>query len=67
MLTARPMRLKSSTMTGKYMPLRIVAYASGNAAKSAPPKVTSHTSLPSQSGPMLLMASRFSVSPRTKG
>ena len=35
-----------------------MAYTSGNAANSAPPPVTSQTSLPSQTGPMALSMSR---------
>src|SRR5660398_161234 len=33
----------------------MVAYHSGKSAKVAPPAVSSHTSLPSQTGPMLLI------------
>ena len=36
-----------------YMPENMVAYHSGNAANIAPPAVSSHTSLPSQCGPMV--------------
>ena len=35
------------------MPENMVAYHSGNAAKVAPPAVSSHTSLPSQCGPIV--------------
>src|SRR4051794_12000718 len=45
----------------------MVAYASGNAANSAPPKVISHTSLPSQIGPIELMKIRRSWSVRASG
>ena len=45
-----------------YMPENIVAYHSGKAAKVAPPAVSSHTSLPSQWGPMVLSATRRSCS-----
>jgi hypothetical protein len=41
-----------------------VAYQSGKAAKVAPPAVSSHTSLPSQTGPMVLMRTRFSTRSR---
>src|ERR1019366_5214829 len=37
-------------------------YHRGNAAKVAPPAVSSHTSLPSQTGPMVLMVTRRSMS-----
>ena len=39
-----------------------MAYQSGNAAKVAPPATMSHTSLPSQNGPMVLIATRRSRS-----
>ena len=39
-----------------------VAYHSGKAAKVAPPATSSHTSLPSQTGPMVLITTRRSVS-----
>jgi hypothetical protein len=53
--------------SGRYMPENIVAYHSGNAAKVAPPAVISHTSLPSQTGPMLRSSTRRSRSSRAKG
>jgi len=43
-----------------------VAYHSGKAAKVAPPAVSSHTSLPSQTGPMLLISTRRWVSERPR-
>ena len=43
-----------------------MAYHSGNAAKVAPPAVISHTSLPSQTGPIVLMITRRSVSVRPR-
>ena len=39
--------------SARYMPENIVAYHSGMAANVAPPAVRSHTSLPSQCGPMV--------------
>ena len=41
-----------------------MAYHSGNAAKVAPPATSSQTSLPSQTGPMVLIATLRSVSVR---
>ncbi len=41
-----------------------MAYHSGKAAKVAPPAESSHTSLPSQTGPMVLISTRFSVRSR---
>ena len=39
-----------------------MAYHSGNAANVAPPAVSSHTSLPSQTGPIVLIMTRRSRS-----
>ena len=45
-----------------------MAYHAGNAANIAPPAVISHTSLPSQTGPMVLSDARGgSVSPLPTG
>src|SRR5450759_3641077 len=44
----------------------MVAYHCGKAANVAPPAVSSHTSLPSQTGPMALIMSRRSVSSRPR-
>lgn len=41
-----------------------MAYHSGKAAKVAPPAVSSQTSLPSQTGPIVLIRTRFSVRSR---
>ena len=40
------------------------AYQPGNAAKVAPPAVSSQTSLPSQTGPIVLIMTRRLVSSR---
>ena len=50
-----PNRIASS---GRYSPENTVAYMSGNAANIAPPAVISQTSLPSQTGPMVLSTAR---------
>ena len=61
--TPRTMRPSSTSSSGRYSPENIVAYQPGNAAKVAPPAVSSHTSLPSQVGPMArTMMSRSSSS-----
>ena len=61
--TTRTIRKKSTARSATYRPENIVAYQAGNAAKVAPPAVTSHTSLPSQTGPIdANMASRSSSS-----
>ena len=39
-----------------------MAYQAGKAANIAPPAVSSQTSLPSHTGPMVLMMTRFSFS-----
>ncbi len=43
-----------------------MAYHSGKAAKVAPAAVSTHTSLPSQTGPMVLISSRRSRSSRPR-
>ena len=53
------MSIKNSA---RYMPLNMVAYTWGNAAKVAPPAVSIHTSLPSHTGVMVLSIMRRSVS-----
>ena len=50
-----PNRIASS---GRYSVENTVAYQSGNAANIAAPPVISQTSLPSQTGPMVLSAAR---------
>jgi len=46
------------------MPENMVAYQAGNAANMAAPATISHTSLPSHSGPIVLMAARRPASSR---
>ncbi|CAM5638113.1 hypothetical protein SCALM49S_04734 [Streptomyces californicus] len=41
-----------------------MAYHSGKAAKVAPPALSSQTSLPSQTGPIVLIRTRFSLRSR---
>ena len=53
--TTRIIKDTSTRNNGRYIPENIVAYHSGNAANSAPPATISHTSLPSQTGPMVRM------------
>ena len=48
--------------SGRKYALNSVPYHSGNAANVPAPAVMSHTSLPSQCGPMVLMRTRRSVS-----
>ena len=51
--TTRTMRHTRTRKRARYMPENIVAYHSGKAAKVAPPAVSSHTSFPSQWGPIV--------------
>ena len=44
--------------SGRYSPEKTVAYIPGKAANIAPPAVISHTSLPSQTGPIVLRTAR---------
>ncbi len=60
--TPRMMRPNRTSTSARYSAENHVAYQSGNAAKVAPPATMSHTSLPSQNGPMVLMATRRSRS-----
>ncbi len=46
------------TSSGRYRPEKTVAYIPGNAANIAPPAVISQTSLPSQTGPIVLSTAR---------
>ena len=48
----------------RYKPEKSVAYQAGKAANIAAPATISHTSLPSQNGPMALIATRRSSSSR---
>ena len=59
MATARKISPSSVSVNGMYRVENSEAYQSGNAANVAAPAVMSHTSLPSQTGPML-----FSISLR---
>ncbi len=52
MAAPRMIKLAISTMTGTYRSDRSIAYAAGNAPKSAPPSATSHVSLASQTWPI---------------
>src|SRR5215472_7734696 len=56
--TPRMISVPSSSASARYMPENIVAYQPGNAANMAAPAQISHTSLPSHSGPIVLMAAR---------
>src|ERR1700754_4018885 len=62
--TPRAMSATNTSSSAKYSPEKSVAYQSGNAANIAAPATISHTSLPSQNGPMALIATRRSSSPR---
>ena len=53
---------KSTSTSARYSAENHVAYQSGNAANVAPPATMSHTSLPSQNGPIVLIATRRSRS-----
>ena len=44
----------------------MAAYQGGKAAKVAPPAVSSQTSLPSQTGPIVLIMTRRSMSSRPR-
>ena len=50
-----PNKIASS---GRYSDENTVAYMPGKAANIAPPAVSSHTSLPSHTGPMVLSTAR---------
>ena len=56
--TPRTINAASSATIARYMPENIVAYQPGNAANMAAPATTSQTSLPSHSGPMVLITAR---------
>src|SRR4051812_8730228 len=55
-LTPRRMSAASSRTRARYRPENMVAYQPGKAANVMAPAVISHTSLPSQTGPMVPMA-----------
>ena len=57
--TISPMRMSTS---GRYNAENMVAYQLGNAAKMPAPATMSQTSLASQNGPIVLIATRRSVS-----
>ena len=58
MATMRRIIANRITSSGRYNPENTVAYMPGNAANIAPPAVISHTSLPSQTGPMVFSTAR---------
>ena len=60
--TPRPIRAKRTITMTRYRVENIVAYHDGKAAKIAAAATTSHTSLPSQTGPMELTTMRRSTS-----
>src|SRR5690349_23017000 len=60
--TPRMIRDASSSTRARYMPENMVAYQPGNAANMAAPATISHTSLPSHSGPIVLIAALRSAS-----
>src|SRR4051812_45798051 len=62
--TPRAMSAISTSSSPRYRPENRVAYQAGNAANIAAPATISHTSLPSQNGPMALRARRRPSSSR---
>ena len=62
MAQMRTIRHTRTRTSARYMPENMVAYHSGKAAKVAPPAVRTHTSFPSQWGPMVFSARRRSFS-----
>src|SRR5689334_17015186 len=56
--TPRMMSAASKRASARYIPENMVAYQPGNAANMAAPATISQTSLPSHSGPIVLMAAR---------
>ena len=60
--TPRANSATSSSTTARYSAENIVAYHPGNAANIDAPATISQTSLPSHHGPMVLIATRRSVS-----
>jgi hypothetical protein len=57
--TARKIRPTSTSTSGTYRAENSEAYQNGKAAKIAAPAVISQTSLPSQTGPMVLSMTRL--------
>ena len=62
--TPRAISATSSSTSGRYIAENQVAYQPGKAAKIPAAPTISHTSLPSQNGPIVLIATRCSVSVR---
>ena len=62
MATARKISASSASVSGTYSAENRDAYHSGNAANVAAPPVTTHTSLPSQTGPIVFSSRRRSCS-----
>src|SRR6202035_5005261 len=62
--TPRMISDMSSRTIARYKPENMVAYQPGNAANMLAPATISQTSLPSHSGPIVLMAARRSMSSR---
>ena len=62
--TPRTISAASSSHSARYSAENQVAYQGGKAANMAAPATISQTSLPSQTGPMVLMATRRSTSVR---
>ena len=60
--TTRRIRKTSARVRGMYRAEKRAAYQMGNAAKIAAPPDTIHTSLPSQTGPMVFSSRRRSFS-----
>src|SRR5699024_9051741 len=59
--TPRPINASNSTNSGRYAPESRPAYQPGNAANMTPTATISHTSLPSQTGPIVFTSTRRSV------
>ena len=62
--TPRAISASSTSTSARYSAENIVAYQPGKAANMAAPATISHTSLPSHHGPIVLIATRRSVSER---
>ena len=60
--TTRTISASRITSSARKKPENSVAYHSGNAANIAPAAVISHTSLPSHTGPIVLISTRRRVS-----
>ena len=59
--TPRPINASRNSSNGRYAALSSAAYQPGKAANVAPTATISHTSLPSQTGPMVFSMTRRSV------